>query len=170
MKPRLARGVPVPEHRQELFARDRIDLLLGERPGRLDRRAELLEVGGAVRAPGDVRFEPAPVAAGERTLEGSRAELGELLARERPGRKDRDARAHAATSGSRYLSSAALTLDRARWRRTRWLPSEIISASATSSAFHPRMSRSRITSRCASGSISIAALITRSASLFSAAS
>src|SRR5919106_2764184 len=65
----------------------------------------------------------------------------------------------------RYSSSARRTRARARCRSTRWFVSERSSALHTSSEFHPRTSRSRITSACIGGSASIARPIRRSVSL-----
>src|SRR3954471_9521899 len=139
--------------------------LVGQRlarqaPDRRDRAPQLLEVARAVLAAGDVRLEAAPVARGERALEAVGDELDDLLAAQRP--------AHAGSS--RYPASASRTPARARCSRTRWLFSEMSSATQTSPDGQPSTSRSVMTSRWRSGSGAIAFLIRARTSAASARS
>src|SRR5262245_31252478 len=147
---------PSAERLEQLVARVRRDVLLGQPAGRLDRLPHLLHVGGAVRAPLDVGAEGTAIRARQAAVEVGRDQLDELLTGHLPGEEAHDVTA----SGSRYSSSAARTLERARWSRTRWFPSVISRASVTSIGVQPSISRRRITSRWASGSFSIAAWTT----------
>src|SRR4051794_31870494 len=166
-----ARGagvLPPAERIEQLLPGGRVDVVLAQCSRGLDDQPHLLDVFGAVIAAADMCAEAAAVGAGEAAVEVGRDELDELLARHFP-----DEELHAVPptrSGSRYISSAARTLERARCSRTRWLPSLISSASATSFGLQPSTSRSRMTSRCASGSFSISVCMTPSVSCSSSLS
>src|SRR5205807_2596250 len=113
-------------HEQRLQRLRRHDLGAQAR-GELDRHAHLLQVGGAAVALADVALEAPAHPRRQRALEVVGDELDQLAAGELA------AQPHApppSWSGPHVMR----TLERARCRSTRWLPSLISRAALTSSA------------------------------------
>src|SRR5207302_3235192 len=121
------------------------------------RRAELVDVGDAVGADGEVLLDGRPGVVVEGTLHPLRDDLHHLEAADRF--LDHGATADVSAE-PRYSSRRARTFDRARWSSTRWLASVRPRTSQASCAVKPRTSRRVITARCISGSMAMAASTT----------
>src|SRR5215211_5396772 len=134
----------------------------GRQPaGGSNRLAHLVDVGLAPLAPGEVVLEALAILGRQRALEVIGDQLDQLVA----AHLDAPGACHGTSSSSwKYRSSAARTLERARWRSTLWLVSLNPRALRVSAADQPLMSRRAITSRWRGGSAAITSSSTRRAS------
>src|ERR1019366_1427413 len=111
------------------------------------------EVLGAVRAPGQVHFEPATIGAGQRALKVVRDQPDRLLAYHVAPAQLEFREHHGLPNSVSMIWRRRL---RPRCSSTRWLPSLISSTLHTSSLLSPSTSRSVTTSRWRAGSPSMA--------------